>query len=78
MEEVQSLRVRLLGDLRVEGCDPSLLGRRQLRTLLKILALHHDHPVSADRLMEYLWGDQAPARAPDQVSVLISRLRHVV
>jgi DNA-binding SARP family transcriptional activator len=78
MEGVQSLRVRLLGDLRVEGCDPSLLGRRQLRTLLKILALHHDHPVSAERLMDYLWGDQPPRRATDQIPVLISRLRSVV
>jgi DNA-binding SARP family transcriptional activator len=78
MEGVQSLRVRLLGDLRVEGCDPALLGRRQLRTLLKILALHHDHPVSTDRLIYYLWGDQPPTRATDQISVLISRLRNVV
>jgi DNA-binding SARP family transcriptional activator len=78
MEAVQSLRVRLLGELRVEGCDPALLGRRQLRTLLKILALHHRRPVSTDRLVDCLWNDQPPSRAVDQVSVLVSRLRHVL
>jgi DNA-binding SARP family transcriptional activator len=78
MEVVQTLRVRLLGDLQVDGCDPSRLGRRQLRTLLKILALHHDHPVSTDRLIEYVWGDDAPAGAIEQISVLVSRLRNVV
>jgi hypothetical protein len=38
---VEYVRVRLLGDVQVEGCDPARLGRRQARTLLKILALHH-------------------------------------
>jgi DNA-binding SARP family transcriptional activator len=75
---VQSLRVRLLGDLQVEGCDVAILGRRQQRTLLKILALHHGHPVSVDRLTEYLWVDGAPARPSDQISVLVSRLRAVL
>jgi len=75
---VRNLRVRLLGDLQIDGCDPALLGRRQLRTLLKILALHHGRPVSTDRLIEFLWGDAAPSRAADQISVLVSRLRSVV
>ncbi|HXP33544.1 MAG TPA: BTAD domain-containing putative transcriptional regulator [Acidimicrobiales bacterium] len=75
---MQSLRVRLLGELQVEGCDPAELGRRQQRTLLKILALHHGRPVSVDHLTECLWGDAAPARASDQLSVLVSRLRSVL
>lgn len=33
---MQSLRVRLLGDLQVEGLDASRLGRRQVRALLKV------------------------------------------
>ena len=72
------LRVRLLGDLQIDGCDPALLGRRQLRTLLKILALHHGRPVSTDRLVEYLWSDSPPNSATDQVSVLVSRLRNAL
>jgi len=70
--------VRLLGELQVEGCDAATLGRRQQRTLLKILALHHGRPVSVDHLTECLWGDAAPARASEQLSVLASRLRSVL
>ena len=72
---MQSLRVRLLGELQVEGCDPASLGRRQQRTFLKILALHHGRPVSVDHLTQCLWGDAAPARSAEQLSVLASRLR---
>ena len=72
---MQSLRVRLLGDLQVEGCDPARLGRRQVRRLLKILALHHDRHLGPDRLADCLWGDDPPARPADQISVLVSRLR---
>ena len=75
---MQSLRVRLLGELQVEGCDLATLGRRQQRTLLKILALHHGRPVSVGHLTECLWGDAAPARASEQISVLASRLRAVL
>jgi DNA-binding SARP family transcriptional activator/tetratricopeptide (TPR) repeat protein len=75
---VHDLRVRLLGDVQVEGCDSAALGRRQARTLLKILALHHGHPVAIDRLADCLWVDEQPARAADQISVLVSRLRGVV
>jgi hypothetical protein len=72
---VQNLRVRVLGDLQVEGCDPARLGRRQVRRLLKVLALYHDRPVGLDRLVDCLWGDDPPARPADQLSVLASRLR---
>lgn len=75
---MRNLRVRLLGDLQVEGCEPARLGRRQLRTLLKVLALHHDQAVGLDRLVDCLWRDDPPARPADQVSVLVSRLRGVV
>lgn len=78
-EWVRSLRVRLLGSLEVEGCDPTTLGRRQVRTLLKVLALAHGRPVPVDRLVDCLWGsDDPPPRAASQVSVLASRLRAVV
>jgi DNA-binding SARP family transcriptional activator len=74
---VQSLRVRLLGDLQIEGFEAARLGRRQVRTLLKVLALHHDQPVGLERLVDCLWGDEPPARPNDQVSVLVSRLRAI-
>jgi len=75
---VRTLRVRLLGDLEVEGCDPARLGRRQVRTLLKLLALGRGRPVAVDRLMDCLWADDPPSRPADQVSVLVSRLRAVL
>ena len=74
---MQTLRVRLLGDLQVEGCEPARLGRRQLRTLLKVLALRHGRTVSSEALADCLWGDTPPERANEQISVLISRLRKV-
>ena len=75
---VRSLRVRLLGTLEVEGCDPKALGRRQVRTLLKVLALGRGRPVPVDRLVDCLWGDEPPSTPASQVSVLASRLRRVV
>ncbi|HEY2428872.1 MAG TPA: BTAD domain-containing putative transcriptional regulator, partial [Acidimicrobiales bacterium] len=75
---MQSLRVRLLGDLQVDGCDPATLGRRQGRSLLKALALSHGRPVPVDRLAECLWGEDPPARSADQIAVLVSRLRGVI
>ena len=75
---MDTLRVRLLGGLAVEGVEPASLGRRQARTLLKVLALHHGQPVSVDRLVDCLWPDESPTRAADQISVLVSRLRAVL
>jgi DNA-binding SARP family transcriptional activator len=72
---VQHVRVRILGDLEVEGCEPAQLGRRQVRTLLKVLALGQGRPVSVDRIVDCLWGDLPPARPAEQISVLASRLR---
>ncbi|HEY1989219.1 MAG TPA: BTAD domain-containing putative transcriptional regulator [Acidimicrobiales bacterium] len=72
---MQNLRLRLLGELDIEGCDTDRLERRQLRTLLKILALGRGSPVRVDRLVDCLWGDAPPSHPADQVSVLVSRLR---
>ena len=75
---MQNVRLRILGDLQVEGCETAQLGRRQVRTLLKVLALGHGRPVGVDRLVDCLWGDTPPARPAEQVSVLASRLRGVI
>jgi hypothetical protein len=72
---VNGLRVRLLGTLEVEGCDSRLLARRQVRTLLKVLALARGQPVAVDRLTDRLWGDSPPPHPTNQLSVLASRLR---
>jgi DNA-binding SARP family transcriptional activator len=72
------LRVRLLGGFEVEGLEPARVGSRKARTLLKVLALARGAPVPADRLADAVWPDGPPARAADQLGVLVSRLRGVL
>lgn len=72
---VDELRVRVLGGLDIEGVPAKALGSRKARTLLKVLALARRAPVSADRIIDVLWGDEPPARPLDQIGVLVSRLR---
>ena len=54
---------------------PSRLGGPKPRSLLAILALHANSPVSTDRLIEGLWGERPPASAPKLLQVLVSQLR---
>jgi DNA-binding SARP family transcriptional activator/tetratricopeptide (TPR) repeat protein len=75
---VQDVRLRILGDLQLEGCETVRLGRRQVRTFLKVLAVGHGRSVTVDRLVDCLWGDTPPARPAEQISVLASRLRSIV
>lgn len=70
--------MRVLGALEVDGIEPSAVGRRQVRTLLRILAVEAPHPVATDTLIDRIWGDDPPGRAAEQVAVLASRLRAVV
>src|ERR671929_174183 len=55
----------LLGPLTVsrEGTELQLGGPKQ-RALLAILLLEANHAVSADRLIDALWGDRPPEGAP--------------
>lgn len=75
---VDELRVRLLGEIDVDGVVPKALGSRKSRTLVKLLALGRGAAVSADRIVDVLWTDGAPARPIDQIGVLVSRLRPVL
>ncbi len=70
------VRVRVLGVFVVEGLD--YVGSRKARTLLKILTVARGRSVSTDRLALCLWGDQPPANANKEMSVLVSRLRSVI
>jgi YVTN family beta-propeller protein len=51
------------------------LGAPKQRTLLAMLALQANEPVSADRLSEGLWGEEQPASAAKMVQLYVSRLR---
>ena len=75
---MQSLSVRVLGEFDVDGVEPSALGSRKGRALLRLLALARGQAVSADALVSVLWGDAPPNKPADQVAVLVSRLRGVV
>ena len=67
---------QLLGDLEVvnNGERVAVAGRKQ-RALLAVLLLHANEVVSADRLIEDLWGEEAPAQAAKSVQVHVWRLR---
>jgi DNA-binding SARP family transcriptional activator len=47
------------------------------RSLLALLALHAGEPVTADRLIDELWGEDPPPTARTIVHGLVSRLRRV-
>src|SRR3954469_4465261 len=69
-------RIELLGpvEARVAGRAVALGGQRP-RTLFAILALMGGRVVTADRLIDELWGDDPPARARDSLQMHVSRLR---
>jgi len=68
--------VRLLGPLEVEaGGERVRFEGVKLRRLFAVLALHAREPVSADVLVEALWGDRPPAGAIQALQKQISRLR---
>jgi DNA-binding SARP family transcriptional activator len=67
---------RVLGPLEVlsEGEKLRLGGGKQ-RALLAVLLLHENEVVSSDRLIDLLWGDEAPDTAAKALQVHISQLR---
>ena len=70
------MHVRLLGHLEVEvSGEPVRFEGVKLRRLFAVLALRAPDAVSADELVEALWGDEAPAGAGQALQKQISRLR---
>src|SRR6476646_2679051 len=70
------MNVRVLGPLEASINGHSLqVGAGKPRALLAILALHPGEPVSADRLIEGLWGERPPATATKLVQLYVSQLR---
>lgn len=67
---------RILGPLEVwSGGRPLGLGGVKQRALLAVLLLQAGRVVSADRLIEDLWGEQPPATATSALWVHVTRLR---
>jgi DNA-binding SARP family transcriptional activator len=72
------MEFRLLGPLEVVSRGrPLLVGGGKRRSLLAILLLHANEVVSAERLIDELWGERPPATAAKSVHVYVSQLRKV-
>jgi predicted ATPase/DNA-binding SARP family transcriptional activator len=70
------MRFGILGPLEVADADGPLgIPAAKQRALLAVLLLHVNEPVSADRLIEDLWGERPPAAARKALQVQVSRLR---
>ena len=71
-----SVEVRLFGQLEAvqEGVAVPVQGAKQ-RALLALLALQRGQPVSADRLIDALWGDGRAANPANALQAQIGQLR---
>ena len=73
------MEFRVLGPLEVVDHDgPVALGAPKQRALLAVLLLHRGKPVSSDRLIDEIWGEQPPASANKIVQGYVSNLRKVL
>ncbi|WP_405063190.1 tetratricopeptide repeat protein [Kribbella sp. NBC_01505] len=57
---------------------PTGLGHLRQRSVLAVLLLETGRPVTADQLVEWVWGDSAPQRARETLYAYLSRLRAVL
>ena len=71
--------MRLFGQLEAAhgGVALAVRGAKQ-RALLALLALHRGEPVSADRLIDALWGDGLAAKPANALQALIGQLRRTL
>ncbi len=70
---------RMLGPLEVaDERGPVVIGAAKRRALLAILLLHRNEVVSADRLIDQLWGDRPPKTARKTLQVHVSALRRAL
>ena len=73
------IEFRVLGSFEVVEGDRALaLGSPRQRLLLAVLLVHRGLPISSDRLIDELWGDQPPASAIKIVQGYVSNLRKVL
>jgi DNA-binding SARP family transcriptional activator len=73
------MEFRILGPLEVsEGGRPIEVPRRKQRALLAALLLHAGEAVSAERLVQQLWGEDAPPRALGSLQNTVSQVRRLI
>jgi DNA-binding SARP family transcriptional activator len=75
-QEETTMEFRVLGTLEVrrDGQQLSLRGGKQ-RALLALLLLHANEALSADYIIDGLWGERPPTTAAKALQVYVSRLR---
>src|SRR5439155_8079263 len=70
------IELRLLGPLELLRAGEAVrVGGAKPRALLADLALHLGEAVSVDRLVEDLWGEDAPGSAAHAIQVYVSQVR---
>src|SRR5690349_22892069 len=71
--------LHVLGELTAtrDGAVVDLGGRRQ-RAVLAALAMQRDQVVTADHLVECVWGDRPPANANGALQAYVSHLRRAL
>jgi predicted ATPase/DNA-binding SARP family transcriptional activator/class 3 adenylate cyclase len=74
------VQFRILGPLEVldDHGRPLALGGAKQRALLAVLLLHAGQVVSADRLIDALWGEDPPETARSVLQVYVANLRKVL
>ncbi|WP_043616532.1 BTAD domain-containing putative transcriptional regulator [Nonomuraea candida] len=71
------MRFGVLGPLAVwtDAGEPVTIPGLKVRALLVDLLVHEGHPVSVDRLVDDLWGEEPPANPAGALQVRVSQLR---
>src|SRR3954470_5917579 len=73
------MQIRVLGHIEASIADrPVALGGAKQRAVLAMLGLEANRTVSADRLIEGLWGEEPPSSAGKMVQNYVWRLRGVL
>ncbi|MER7417383.1 BTAD domain-containing putative transcriptional regulator [Micromonospora peucetia] len=74
------MRFGVLGEIAVWTSDgkPVTVPGLKVRGLLADLLVHEGRPVTADRLIEDLWGDEAPGNALGALQTKVSQLRRAL
>src|SRR5215211_7477096 len=73
---LRGVEFRILGALEVvERGENVPLGSRKARALLALLLLRANEVISTDRLVDDLWGEQAPPTATASLHNFVARLR---
>lgn len=70
------MQLAVLGPVRAQRDGSTIeLGTPKQRALVAALALHVGRPVSPDALVDLLWGDDAPTKAPATLQTYVAGLR---